>query len=268
MNVTKYADLNQSLKESEKQLYDKISEECASSFEIAIHDSIQKIKSNADSMAAVVDKVQSCKDSYGEAAELVQKLSVTLADTEKKVKGLNSELVQLSDTAGSSTSGLSEKISKLLELSDDLIVKNKENEIVIEDTCKNIQKLGEEYSSSIESAMKDAKELEALLTDLKEKKNLISSEIQSIQENQITITCCVNDVKNSTAEYMGIVEKVNSSLMESFNVFKNDFISSYDEQSRIIEELKEEQVKLKKMYMLGIIPVIIIILLQIVNIIC
>lgn len=428
MNVTKYADLSQSLAESEKQLCDKISEECASNFEIAIHDSIKKIKSNADSMTEVVDKIQSCKDSYGEAAELVKKLSTTLADTEKNVMGLNSELVHLSETTGGSTSDLLRKISELLELSDNLTVKNKENEIVMEDTCKNIQKLGEEYSSSIESAIKAVKELEAeinsteekimeytkqfsdgsnlfsaktessitllndlssrvetlksclellfasisenkekliavtsdikvteekiatvgksfgqleekvadynkhiieeidkylssinreievvvaqtdkfsevllqnsaevtgviecqqkwkescevsftkvlknvdcLLADLEEKKNLIISETQSMQEYQITIMSCVNDVKSRTTEYVETIQKVNSSLLESFNVFKNDFLSTYDEQSRMIGELKEEQIKLKKMYMLGIIPTIIIVVLQIVNIIC
>jgi phosphate starvation-inducible protein PhoH len=60
----------------------------------------------------------------------------------------------------------------------------------------------------------------------------------------------LDDVKKSTEEYL------------------KNFLPAYGEQSRMIEELKEEQVKLKKMYMLGIIPAIIIVVLQIVNIIC
>jgi chromosome segregation ATPase len=300
MNVTKYADLSQSLAESEKKLYDKIAEECAGNFQIEIHDSVQQIKRNAESMTEVVDKIRSCKDSYGEAAELVENLSVTLADTQKNVTGLNSELEQISETAGSSAGNLSEKVTELSELSDKLAAQNKENEAAIEEICKNIQKLGEEYSSSMGAVIKNAKNFESeinsakeqmiecqhnwkisceenftdvsekvdvLLADLEEKRTMISSEIKSMQEYQILIESGVNDVKKSTSEYVETVQESNASLLESFDVFKSDFITAYDKQSQVIEELKEEQLKLKKMYILGILPAIIIIVLQIINIV-
>lgn len=131
MNETKYADLSQKLEESEKQLYKKISEECANYFETEIEDSIEKIKSNVDSMVEVVDKVNSC-------------ISV------------------------------------------------------------------------------------------------------------------INDILSS-------FEVLKSSL-ESFAIFKEDFLTASDEQSRLINELKEEQFKQKKKYLLGLIPAIFIIVLQIINI--
>ena len=67
---------------------------------------------------------------------------------------------------------------------------------------------------------------------------------------------------------METVQEANSELMESFDLFKSEFINAYNEQSKMIGELKEEQLKLRKMYLLGIIPVAIIIVLQIVNIMC
>lgn len=428
MDVTKYADLSQSLAESEKLLYDKISEECASNFEIAIHDSLTEIKGNAELMTEVVNKIQSCKDSYGEAADLVGKLSTTLIETEENVTGLNFELAKVGEQASSSASVLSEKVASLLVASDELKTKNKENEVVIEEACRNIKKHGDEYSSTVELILKDAKGLndeisslgekitdcitkfsagssffssktdiaidllndvltrfetlknslellfgsvnetkdklivvtdnigsatdkidavsnsfaqmeesvddynkrviaeieehlnslknetevivsqsdkfselllqnatdvselieyqkswkkscedsfadiarmiDSLLSDLEEKQRAISSETKTIQNCETVIESCVNNVKKCTEDYVETVKEANSELMESFELFKNDFITTYNEQSKMIGELKEEQLKLKKMYLLGIIPVAIIIVLQIISIMC
>lgn len=209
MNENKYKDLNAALSESEKQLYEKIAEECASDFEIAINDSVKKIKNSADSMAEVVAKVQFCKESYEDTAELVGKLSDTLSDTDKKVTGVVEELEKLSEKANDVTCALSKKVSMLLELSDDFAKKNRENEAVIKHTCENVHKFEEEYSSSIKIVLEEVKRLEI--------------EIQSNEERIVEYT-------------------------------------------KKISEIKDEQLKQKKMYMLGLLPVIIIIALQIINI--
>jgi DNA repair exonuclease SbcCD ATPase subunit len=272
MNETKYEGLSQSLSESEEKICDKISEKCADNFLYAINDSIEKIKSNVTLMTEVVDKVQSCKDSYEEATGFVKNLSAILTATEQNVTALNPELAQLSETVGSSASALSDKISELLELSDKLIVKNNENEIAIDDTCKKIQKLVEEYSGSIEAVINGAKGIETEINGtegkIMEYVKQFSDSSGLLSEKMESSIALLDDVKNSTEEYLKMVKKENSPLLEPFNDFKNDFLPAYGEQSRMIEELKEEQVKLKKMYMLGIIPAIIIVVLQIVNIIC
>lgn len=422
MNVTKYKDLNQELAKSEKQLYEKISED----FEIAISDSVETIKKNVDSISEIVNKVQFCKESYEEAAEIVGGLRNTLSDTDKKIVGINKDLDKLSEEAGKSTSNLSERVSTLLELSDDFVTKNRENEVVIKDTCENIQKLGKEYRSSIEVGLEEIKKIEnevqsteerieeytkkisdssallqcktessislfndisskfekinsgfdlyfdsinekkeslikvtndiqgteetinnvnesfcqleervdaynkrivdeidgylcsvkqeiddvvsqtekfaallsknsvevtglidsqqkwkesydvafnevvksveRLIVDLNEKNESVCSENELMQEHRKTIQFCVDDVKRSTDEYVKLVQEANVSLLESFEIFKSDFLNASNEQIRLICEVKEEQIKQKKIYLLGLIPTIIILVLQMINI--
>lgn len=67
---------------------------------------------------------------------------------------------------------------------------------------------------------------------------------------------------------MEILKNANTSSLESFDLFKSDFFMIYNEQSKMIGELKEEHLKLKKMYLLGMIPTAIIIVLQIVILLC
>lgn len=260
MNVTKYADLSQALEKSEKQLYEKISEECAVNFEVAIHDSIQKIKTNADSMAEIVDKVQSCKESYGEAAELVGKLSYMLSDIDKKVIGINEELEKLSEKASDSTSDLSAKVSALSEFSALLLQNSTEVTGLIDSQQK--------WKISCEEAFNEVmKSVELLIVDLNENKESICSETELMREYQKAIQFCVDDVKKSTDEYVKLVQEANVSLLfESFATFKNDFLTASNEQIRLISEIKDEQLKQKKMYLLGLIPAFVIIVLQIINI--
>lgn len=271
MNVTKYEDLNRKLAESEKSLCDKISEDCASSFRVAIDDSIQKIKENTVSMSELVKVVQTCKDDYSEVVELVKNLNSTLSDTDKKIVELNEGLDKLSEKR----SKLSEKESVLLKLSDEFVTKGKENKDAINETCKAIQNLGSEYSGSIEDAIVALKNLVAEFGSTEKKitesTNRISENVDSLSSNAkicaSDMQSCVDELKRSTDEYVKTVQVAKDSLLDSIDVFKGDYMTTSSEQLHLINEIKAEQLWQKKICLLGLIPGIIIIILQIVNIV-
>lgn len=270
MDENKFADLQQGLEESEKQLYEKIAEECAANFRIAILDSVKTIKHNADAMTEVVDKVQSCNESYAEATNIVGKLSDTLTDADKEVTGINDELKKLNEMTSNSTGNLSEKVSKLLEVSDDAISQTDKFSILLLQSSKEITGLidsQQKWKISCEEAFKEIlKSSEALTANVNENRKLICSGNESIGEYEKTIHFCVDDIKRCTDEYAKCVKGANASLAESFAIFKNDLLIARNEQIHLISEIKEEQLRQKKMYMIGMIPTIVIIILQIINI--
>ncbi len=425
MEETKYADLSRKLAENEKQLCKRISEECASDFAIAIDGSITKIKNNVDLMTEVVDKVESYKDSYGEAAEVVGKISDALSDTDQKIIRFNEAFVKLQEKAKDSSADISGKTAVLLEVLDDLVKKSKENEATLKDTCQNIQEIGKEYNNSIdamlegvkglgteiknteiiitncskqisentdsfyaktennisviddiytrleslkpvleslieaiskekekilkvaddiqgtenkiinvsdrlgkieesvddynkkiideislhlssvaqkidfatnqtdnfstlllkssdevsglitnqqkwkesyEEVFKEAlKDVDQLIVDLSENRESVRLATKSMRDYQTNLQVCNDAVKKTTDEYVKSIQEANAPIIESFNIFKNDSTNANNKQIDLINELKEEQLKQKKLWLLGLLPSIIIIALQIIS---
>ena len=213
-------------------------------------------------------------DSLNANQEIVSNVANDIQGAEEKIISISKSFYQLGEKVDDYNKRIVDEIDRHLNSI------NQEIDVVISQTDKfsalllqnsaevtGLIESQQKWKMSCENAIKEVmKSIELLVAELDRNKESICSETESMRECQVMIHSCVDAVKKSTDEYVKLVQETKVTLLESFTIFKNDFVAASNEQIRLINELKEEQIQKKKMYLLGIIPAMIIIVLQIINI--
>ena len=214
MDISKYSELNLSLKASEDELYKSIAEKCADEFQGCIYDSINKIDSAATTLSGASEKLSSCDETIAKVLDSTGEMLGKVNESSASIDSIKTALSEANDTISQESNSIKDSVSSL--------------EKVVADSKNNIQA----FSDTMESTAQKCS------TAVEDSLNSMGQLLCTLDSLGKAVDSCQKSWNNSAGEQSKKVEEFSTHTEQLCNELSGISTASSESISKSTENVK------------------------------